>query len=63
MKQIDIVDIRKAVKDKQIVFYVKNGIIYCRWYEDNGECMQVGEVNGCDYWCEDGYCRRSEVEV
>jgi len=44
MKQIDIVDIRTAVKNKQIMFYVKNGIIYVRWYEDNGEIMQVGEV-------------------
>ena len=54
MKDIDIVDIRKAVKDKKIVFYVKKEKygdkykIYLRWYNDNGEIMEVGEVEGLD---------------
>ena len=47
---IDIVDIKKAVKDGEIFFYVKTGFstnglvsyIYCK--NNCGECVKVGEV-------------------
>lgn len=47
---IDIVDIKKAVTNGEIFFYVKQGVsnkgvvnyIYCK--NDCGECVKVGEV-------------------
>lgn len=47
---IDIVDIKKAVKDGKIFFYVKEGFskeglvkyMYCK--NDCGECVKVGEI-------------------
>jgi hypothetical protein len=41
---LDIIDIKSAVKDKQIYFFVKDDKIYCRWFHDNGEIVCVGEV-------------------
>lgn len=41
---IDVIDIKEAVKRKELRFYVKNGIIYCD--ADNGDCVKVGEVKG-----------------
>ena len=50
---LDIMDIKKAVNDKQIVFFVRDGKIYCRWHNDNGEviCLGVcvGEVDNDEY--------------
>ena len=42
---LDIIDIRNAVKNKQIMFFVRDGKIYCRWHEDNGEVVCVGEMS------------------
>ena len=47
---VDIVDIKKAVTNGEIFFYVKQGFsdkgavdyIYCK--NDCGECVKVGEV-------------------
>lgn len=41
---IDPIDIKEAVKRKELRFYVKNGIIYCA--ADNGDCVKVGGVKG-----------------
>ena len=41
---LDIIDIKSAVKDKQIYFFVKDNKIYCRWFNDNGEVVCVGEI-------------------
>lgn len=37
---IDIVDIRKAVKDGKIEFYMNDNIIYCQDTKNN-ECVRV----------------------
>lgn len=41
-KEIDIVDIKKAVKYNLFKFYVDNGYIYCENFV--GEVVLVGEV-------------------
>lgn len=44
-KRIDPVCIRKAVKDSQLKFYVKDNIIYCEELPETGEIFIVGRVN------------------
>ena len=40
---IDVISIKKAVKNNELQFYVRNGNILCR--ADNGDCVKVGETN------------------
>lgn len=39
---IDVISIKKAVKNNELQFFVKNGNILCR--ADNGDCVKVGET-------------------
>lgn len=39
---IDIVDIKTAVRKKELHFFIQNGFIYVR--NDIGECVIVGEL-------------------
>ena len=45
---VDIVMLKKWVREKKLKFYVEDGKIYCKDTrgEPTGECVIVGEVNG-----------------
>ena len=44
MKEIDIVDIKVAVREKKIRFFIRAGFIYAS--NNIGEVVKVGEVTG-----------------
>lgn len=44
MKRIDPVYIRKAVRDGQLKFYIKDNIIYCKGLPETCEIFIVGKV-------------------
>lgn len=43
MRSIDVVDIKKAVKEKKLYFYIENGFILCKDLVSQ-ECVKVGEI-------------------
>lgn len=44
-KKIDPIEIKKAVKNNNLEFYIEGNWIYCRELPSNGECCIVGELN------------------
>ena len=43
-KMLDIVKVKKAVKDKEVKSYVKKGIIYLTYCGPSEETVMIGEI-------------------